>query len=92
MELQSADRKIEQWDKADFDELVSRFTKEEIAAMADYLEYASNSYDDGFYYTHYRHNDDSEIVYDYIRRTVYENIGADRWNIKPGWFSILLAT
>ena len=91
MKIKTMDEKILEWDKVDFDELVSSFTKDEISTMADYLEYASNSYDDRFYYRYVNYNDDSEIVYDYIRRTVYENIGEDRWNIDPKWISVLLA-
>lgn len=92
MEIKTIDEKILKWDKTDFDELVSSFTQEEISVMSDYLEYVSNRYDDGFYYTYFQHNDDTEIVYDYIRRVIYDNIGGDRWNIKPEWISVLLAT
>lgn len=92
MELHNADMKIEKWDKVDFNALVNSFTQEEITEMYDFLEYVSNRYNDGFYYTYFKNEDDSEIVYDYIRRVVYENIGTDKWNIKPEWLSILLAT
>ena len=92
MDLVSAENKILNWDKKDFDELVNSFTQEEIAEMLGCLEYVSNRYNDGFYYTYFKNDDDSAIVYDYIRHTIYENIGKDQWKIEPKWISLLLAT
>ena len=60
--------------------------------MLGCLEYVSNRYNDGFYYTYFKNDDDSAIVYDYIRHTIYENIGKDQWKIEPKWISLLLAT
>ena len=95
MEVLNADKKLSRWNGVDFFGLVESFTEEEFAEMIDYLEFASNRYDDGFRYSYnknYEYDTYRDIVYDYIRRRVFDNIGDDEWDTKPDWISILLAT
>ena len=95
MTIETIDKKILNWNAADFNELVDSFTKEEIEEMTDYLEYMSNRYEDGFHYSFnskYEYDNNGDIVYDYIRHNAFSSIRDDRWCVKPDWISVLLAT
>lgn len=95
MELLNADIKLAKWNGVDYFGLVESFTEEEHAEMIDYLQFMSNRYDDGFRYSYnanYEYDNYCDIVYDYIRRRVFDDVGGDKWRAKPDWISILLAT
>lgn len=91
--LNSCDKKIFEWDRSDFAALVDSFTADELAEMQDYLEYVSNRYDgyDRFRYTCEKVNNSHNVVYDYIRRILYEKIGDGSYNDGIELLDIVLA-